>query len=485
MKPAKTLFNDLYEIEGVIGRGDASIVYKAKDVYNTNQPVVALKVLVSNQDHPNFFELKQRLRNEALCLISTNNKFVVKLIDFQVTNDVCYLVTEFAPYLDLKFYLESQDRVLTHQEAKTFIKQILIALDHVHNLGIIHRDVRPENILVFGKNLVKLGDFSNSISISEPIKQEDLAKVPGSWDYLPPEAFSGFAPSFKWDLYSLGVTFLELIRGRNPFEGLTLIQSVPAREQLANESFDDLPFDLRYTIKLLLQFDPIFRPKSAKEALSYLENPELAETKIKNLVEVNQNQNESELGKTIVLSEEELALRVKESKPHNILEKLKARVSEILNQVSFRAIYVGITQKLSVRLISLVVLALIFVLFIFNYLSRETTENPTEKEWRAVQFVDIPDGIYYSKLIRVIPPLEEVEAVLIKWNGKIHISTTGDFKHVSSSPISSDSLILSILTQTVRVSDLKTSNNLEFAASTINLDNNLTGVIYFKFLSKL
>ncbi|MCS6893608.1 MAG: serine/threonine-protein kinase [Deltaproteobacteria bacterium] len=480
----KKLFNDLYEVHGIIGRGDSSVVYKAVDVYNGNREV-ALKLLVTDPDKTDFLNLKERLRSEALCMISTNNKFVVKLIDFQVTGEHCYLVTEFAPNLDLKFYLESQSRNLKLDEAKIFLRQILIALEHIHGLGIIHRDIRPENILVFGPQLAKLGDFSNSITVGTQLKDDEVLKAPGSLLYLPPEALRGSQPSPKWDLYSLGVTFLELIRGANPFENVPLIRSLEAREELSKDTLDDVPIELRYVLRLLLQFDQLFRPRSAKEALSYVDNVELAESKCQNLSEIQKNNEEDFEGsnKTVVLSAEELQERLKDAKSSSgrYFVHFRRDLSHLIAKGRDFARNSG-GQRLFI--LALVLALIAGIVFASVGLFSSTADEKEKIEYTRITFFDLPDGIYQSEILKVSPMFEKVLAVIVKKNGKLTLSVIGDYPYVSSASLGQESVIIPVFLQSIRISDpQKAGNNYIFSA--INLENNLTGVVKMKFLRAL
>lgn len=488
------LFNDLYDIQGVIGRGESSVVYKAIDVYNGGVDV-ALKVLTPSSSTDDLLKLKQRLRNEALCMVSTNNKFVVKLIDFQVLGDVCYLVTEFAPYLDLRFYREMLGKPIPHDQLRTFLKQILIALEHVHSLGIIHRDIRPENILVFNESLVKLGDFSNALSHGEPFSPEEAMKAPGNILYLAPELITGQQPTPRSDIYSLGVTFIELARDKNPFEGIPLIDSLAERDKLAADRLDDLPFELKNVCRLMVQVDPIFRPKTAKEALSYLENPELAENKIKNIDEIlKQDDTLSRDNRTIVLSPEEIAQRVGAgSASHFSLFTLKSWANARIRKATdlFRAILSQLANGplgkhggkpfligagLIVVLVSIVVMIL----------SKQPDENAqsVESEMIPLQLVNLPDGIYVGTMAGALPMFETIEVALIKSGGRVTLATLSDIQSVSSGPVGEESVILQALSHQLKLSNLKGSMTY-FNLDVFNLDTGLKGSLQLRKLREL
>ncbi|MCX7953310.1 MAG: protein kinase, partial [Deltaproteobacteria bacterium] len=362
-------------------------------------------------------------------------------------------------------------------------------------LGVIHRDIRPENILVFSPNLVKLGDFSNAITQGEALPQEELLKAQGSLLYMPPEVITGGQPSPKGDLYSLGITFLELMRGSNPFEKIPLIQSLAARESLALDPLEDIPFDLRYTLRLLIQFDLLFRPKTAKEALSYLENPELAENKWRNLDELLKKSTPQDMHyekqydqKTIVLSEEEIIERIKQADSNSPRKSLLDIFKNAKNWFS-KIAFVANLRRVSETRILLVLLAVsVIATASFLWLSGkekvEANQIEIAKQWLPISMLEIPDGIYKATFSRALPVFDSIEAVIVKSDGRMHVSFLLDVAITSSAPMGEGSVILDAMTQQLRLFNPRSNKN-HFILETVNLDNNLTGLLKLELLKPL
>jgi serine/threonine-protein kinase len=470
------LFNDQYEIEGIIGRGQQSVVYKAKDV-KTGQEV-ALKVLIRTKKEEEFQVLKERLRKEALCLISAANKYVLKAIDFQSVGEFCFLVTELAPFLDLKFYLESQGRKLSVTEAKIFLKQILFALEHVHGIGIIHRDIRPENILVFDKELVKLCDFSNSLMRGEPFKEEEIREAAGSLDYLAPEVLEGLQPTLKSDLYSLGITFLELIRGQPVFEGIPLMRVLQARQELALDPLEDIPEDLRYTLRLLLQYDPLLRPRTAREAIYFLENPDQAKLKVSKLFAPEE---ENHRDATIVLSEEELQQRISGQGVGSGLKQQTEKWLNLLRPLFFSKFK---PMFLIFSLASFLIAGLVLY-YAFQIIFRPSQDQAIDlAQARPISLSELEDGIYVGELLGVNPLFDPAKVLLVK-KGDDLIMASLEASNVTQSKINDPGAVLfTFLSHNIRVFDFKTVDN-SVIGSAINLENNMVGSIKVKFVRGL
>lgn len=269
----RKIFDGRYEVIEIVGRGSDSVVYHAKHLSPSTQEV-ALKVLVNQKGGSS---LTARLRKEALTLVSCRHKYVVRLDDFHSVDDLCYLAMEYAPYGDLRQYVESTGGVLSPAQANTFLHQVLEALDFVHATGVIHRDIKPDNILVVDEDHVRLADFGLALLPGDEVAPDELKNGVGSFAYLPPESLDGINYDVRSDLYALGLCFYELLTGSHPFTNASLAEQLERRKDNKitplNEWDSDIAPGLSAVIERLLKFEPSERFQSAREALKALDDP--------------------------------------------------------------------------------------------------------------------------------------------------------------------------------------------------------------------
>jgi serine/threonine protein kinase len=281
----RKIFDGRYEIIALVGRGAESVVYHARHV-NSPTHEVALKVLHSqNQTGENRLgnhSLTDRLRKEALTLVSCRHKYVVRLDDFHSVQDLCYLSMEYAQYGDLRKYEAALGMSLSAEQGKVFLQQMLEALDFVHATGVIHRDIKPDNILVASEREARLADFGLALLPGDEIDLEELKRGVGSFAYLPPELLEGVRYDTRSDLYSMGLCFYEALAGLHPFEKLPLAEQLDARrdDRLPPlcEINPNIPLGLSNTIAKLLRFDPERRFQSAAQALKALSDPDFQDS---------------------------------------------------------------------------------------------------------------------------------------------------------------------------------------------------------------
>lgn len=269
----RKIFDERYEILSIVGRGEDSVVYHARHISGSAQDV-ALKVLIKRKNESN---LSDKLRKEALTLVSCRTKHVVRLDDFHSVDDICYLSMEFAPHGDLTKYSQHKEEGLPSSQIIAFLKQCLEALDFIHATGVIHRDIKPENILVMSESEIRMADFGLALLPGDELDIDDLKKGVGTLPYLPPETLQGIAYDTRSDLYALGLSFVEIITGRNPYSDLPLAEQIEARKNLqkVKTSLESatVPAHVRSLLLKLLAFDPKERFSSAQEALQAIENP--------------------------------------------------------------------------------------------------------------------------------------------------------------------------------------------------------------------
>lgn len=202
-----------YRIESVLGIGGMAYVLKAKDMKNQGKPV-AIKIL--NDEFNKDESAVKRFINEskAVSMISAEN--IVKIFDVVISDNLKYIVMEFIDGITLKDYVDKVG-ALGWKEAVHYTKQILKGLDAAHEKGIVHRDVKPQNIMLLKNGHVMVTDFGIAkLPKAEPLTITD--KAIGTVNYISPEQASGEKVDFKTDIYSTGVMLYEMVTGKLPFE---------------------------------------------------------------------------------------------------------------------------------------------------------------------------------------------------------------------------------------------------------------------------
>jgi len=269
----RKIFDGRYEVLSIVGRGTDSVVYHARHVQGTQQEV-ALKVLLN---HKSQGSLSERLRKEALTLVSCRHKYVVRLDDFHSVDDLCYLSMEFAPMGDMRKVLTGLGTALPADRAAAYLRQCLEALDFIHATGVIHRDIKLDNILVLSDKEIRLADFGLALLPGDEVDIEELKSGAGSFSYLPPELVEGIRYDERSDLYSLGLCFYEALAGFHPFDTLPMAEQLEARKDgkipALHEIQPGVPLHLSSVIAKLLRYDAEDRFRTALDAVRALDNP--------------------------------------------------------------------------------------------------------------------------------------------------------------------------------------------------------------------
>ena len=213
-----------YCVESKIGQGGMGNVYKAKHVHMDT--MVAVKIL-----HPHLVSDQttvERFRREARAAITVNHPNAIHVMDFGVTGDkTVYLIMEFLEGISLRKLLE-MERCLTPEKALNIMKQVCAAVDAAHSKGVIHRDLKPDNIVIVGHDtpseLIKVLDFSIAklkAASEGPVNLTQQGMVVGTPQYMSPEQAEGQELDTRSDLYSLGVITYEMLTGDLPFKATT------------------------------------------------------------------------------------------------------------------------------------------------------------------------------------------------------------------------------------------------------------------------
>nr|WP_309099318.1 Stk1 family PASTA domain-containing Ser/Thr kinase [Fredinandcohnia onubensis] len=202
-----------YKILEVIGGGGMANVYLARDVILERD--VAIKVL--RLDFSNDEEFIKRFRREAHAATSLAHPNIVSIYDVGEEEDIYYIVMEYVPGQTLKQYIQ-RNAPLHPKEAINIMLQLTSAITHAHQNQIVHRDIKPQNILIDHDGTVKVTDFGIAVALSSTTITQTNS-VLGSVHYLSPEQARGGMSTRKSDIYSLGIVMFELLTGRVPFEG--------------------------------------------------------------------------------------------------------------------------------------------------------------------------------------------------------------------------------------------------------------------------
>lgn len=212
------LINDRYEIQRLIGEGGMANVYLAKDTILDRK--VAVKVL--RGDLAGDEKFVRRFQREALSASSLSHPNIVEIYDVGEDDGNFYIVMEFIEGKTLKQLIKKRG-VLSLPESMDIMLQLLDALSTAHDSYIIHRDIKPQNIMIKESGLVKITDFGIAMALNS-VELTQTNSVMGSVHYLPPEQASGKGSTIRSDIYSLGILMFEMLTGKMPFKGDSAVE---------------------------------------------------------------------------------------------------------------------------------------------------------------------------------------------------------------------------------------------------------------------
>ena len=265
-----------YEIIELIGSGGMANVYKAK-CHRLNR-MVAVKILKSDMAENE--EIRRRFRDESRAVAQLSHANIVSVYDVSSSGDTEYIVMELIDGITLKQYMERRGQ-MDWRESLHFIIQIMRALEHAHSRGIIHRDIKPQNIMVLRDGSVKVADFGIAClqNNAQTLTQDAL----GSVHYISPEQARGEHIDARSDIYSAGVVLYEMLTGRLPFEGDTAvsvaIQHLSSVPLAPSEIREDVPKGLELICMKAMCADINKRYASAtamlEDLVSFRKNPDI------------------------------------------------------------------------------------------------------------------------------------------------------------------------------------------------------------------
>ncbi|MBE6837793.1 MAG: Stk1 family PASTA domain-containing Ser/Thr kinase [Ruminococcus sp.] len=254
-----------YEITELIGIGGMAHVYKAVDLMEDK--VVAVKIL--KNEYAESEEFLRRFRNESKAIAVLSHPNIVKIYDVGFSDEINFIVMEYIDGITLKEFIEQQ-RILRWKDAMYFITQVLRALQHAHDRGIVHRDIKPQNIMLFSDGTIKVMDFG--IARFSRIDGKTLSdKTIGSVHYISPEQARGDFTDERSDLYSIGVMLYEMLTGRKPFDGdnpvAVALMHMQETSELPRDVNPSIPEAVEEIIVHAMERNPSKRYQSASEMI--------------------------------------------------------------------------------------------------------------------------------------------------------------------------------------------------------------------------
>lgn len=264
-----TMLDDRYEILEVIGTGGMAVVYKAM-CHRLNR-YVAVKIL--RDELANDEEFRKRFQTEAQAVAMLSHPNIVSVYDVSHSDGVEYIVMELIEGVTLMQYMKKKG-ALGWKEALHFAVQISKALEHAHEKGIVHRDIKPQNIMIIKDGTIKVADFG--IAALESAQEKKSDQTVGSVHYIAPEQARGEQPDPRSDIYSLGVVMYEMLTGKMPYDGDTAEQvamkHITGHPVPPQELNPDIPEELAAITLKAMNSDINARYQSASELLRDLED---------------------------------------------------------------------------------------------------------------------------------------------------------------------------------------------------------------------
>jgi len=411
-----------YEILEKIGEGGMGVVYKAKcTLLNRFVAVKILKTELSDSE-----DLIARFKREANYIGSLSHPNIVSIYDVGVDNNINFIVMEYISGKTLKQIIKVNIR-FSPLETLDIALQIAKALEYAHKNNIIHRDIKPDNILITEDNIVKLTDFGVA-KVLDSVTMTTPNKIIGSVHYFSPEQAQGKPVDCRTDLYALGVVMYEMVTGQIPFNGETSISIAMMHIQepviSPKEIITDIPENINTVILKSLEKEPINRFQTANELAEILnaikENPHLEVNLINKsindtIIIVNDSNtilSDTIIDSTVVINHETIPETIKIKKDE---KKLFQNVTTSKNKKIFLAIV-------------LIILAIIIGISA-KYLSNGSSTNADTKV--------IPAKTTVPEKSVTLPPAEE--KILIP-------SLKGKTQQVAENTIVSDGFLLGNIT---------------------------------------
>ena len=270
------MLDNRYRIERIIGMGGMAVVFRAEDLLMRR--IVAVKIL--KDDIARDEVSVKRFINESKAVSMLSHPNIVTIYDVSVRSDAKYIVMEYIEGITLKNYMTKKGK-LEFREIIMYTEQVLRALEHAHQKGIVHRDIKPQNIMLLKNGIIKVMDFGIAkLPNAETVTVKDSAI--GTVYYISPEQASGKPIDARSDIYSLGVMMYEMATGKLPFTAdspvSVALKQINDTAKPVKEEMPSLPLGLSQIIARAMDKDPDMRYQSAQQMLRQVvrlgDNPE-------------------------------------------------------------------------------------------------------------------------------------------------------------------------------------------------------------------
>lgn len=257
-----------YDIRELIGIGGMANVYRCYDTIDDRE--VAIKIL--KDEYLNNLEFIRRFKNESKAIAVLSHPNIVKVFDVSFGDMIQYIVMEYIDGITLKEYIQQQG-MLSWKETVHLISQVLAALSHAHSKGVVHRDIKPQNMMLLSDGTIKVTDFGIA-RFSNNAKTMTEQAI-GSVHYIAPEQAKGDITDGRTDIYSLGVMMYEMLTGKLPYDGDNAVSVALMHLQLTpscpRELNPDIPEGLEEITLKAMQKQPSDRYQSAQDMLEDIE----------------------------------------------------------------------------------------------------------------------------------------------------------------------------------------------------------------------
>jgi serine/threonine-protein kinase len=269
------MLGNRYLLKDTLGTGGMAVVYRGYDT--SLDRTVAIKIL--RKDYSENEAVQALFRQEAKSAANLTHTNIVTVHDFGFDDDRLYIVMEFVPGTDLKTMIRQridEGKVFSAEETVALISQACAGIGYAHRAGVVHCDVKPQNLIVTPENRLKVADFgiSRLLSTIQPDEQNDY--VWGSPQYISPEQAAGKAPLPASDVYSLGVIMYEMLTGRLPFSSGDPLELIEAHQKVTPVHLraynPHVPVELEQIILKVLSKEPASRYRTADQFGRILES---------------------------------------------------------------------------------------------------------------------------------------------------------------------------------------------------------------------